>query len=234
MKLLYLWRVLLLPMSNIYKTVLVKRFMHHIVNSNACACGPVKSVINACIKYNLLHYVLNAIENGEYCCMSYWKKLVKTMIKDRHIKQWHITKPLFPSLMGFNQDICKISPWWYFAHKYPESHKHSLLIIQMILNKDRHEHKRCLYCNRCEDVNLCHILFECMHVEQHRLKLWSQVEKVSVPNLVSCLNAMDNNAKCNFIINGFNCNYVQDWNDVYKQLSHFVYHMYKLYVKLGN
>ena len=229
--LLFLWRLLLLPMSNIYKNVLIRRFMHHIENYSVTSCGPVKNVLNTCVKYNLQYYVLNAIEIGEYCSMNYWKKLVKTVLKDKHVKRWHVTKPLYTSLSGFTQDICKISPWWYHAHKHPEIHKYCMLIIQLLLKKDRHEHIRCQNCKAYAESNLCHILFECKYLEQERFTLWKRVESVSVANLVNCTNSMDNISRCSFILNGFNYNYVEEWSSVYTNFAQFIYFMYTKYEK---
>ena len=49
-------------MQNIYKTILVRRFLHLVDNYTKNALGPTKNVLDICIRYGLHQFVLMAIE----------------------------------------------------------------------------------------------------------------------------------------------------------------------------
>ena len=227
LRLMFLWRISLLPMTNIYKTVFVRRILSHIENCTNTACGPVKNILTVCIKHNLLHYVLSAMENGDYCSMKHWKKMVKNILHDCHLQRWNVTKPMFSSLSGFNQDIFCMSPWWNYVHVSPENIKQSRLIVQLLINRDRHVHNICQCCNSYVNISPHHILFECQSLNEPRQSLWLQFEMSGLPNLVESMANMDNYEKCYFILNGLNCSYIKEWHNMYINLANFVYYMYK-------
>ena len=47
LRLMFLWRILL---SNIYKTLLIRRLFYQVQNFNKQACGPVRNVLDIYIK----------------------------------------------------------------------------------------------------------------------------------------------------------------------------------------
>ena len=118
-RLLFMWRMLLLPMSNIYKSVLVRRMFYHIDNFNVKACGPVKRFLDTCVKYNLQEFVIESTENGDYCSMNQWKKMVKAVVKDRQDQRWKVTLPFYKSLKYMDSNVYYMSPWWKYAHHDP-------------------------------------------------------------------------------------------------------------------
>ena len=83
LRLMFMWRILLLPMSNIYKTILIRRFLHKVYHYTGSRCGPAKNMLDICIKYGLQNFVLYAIENADYCSMRQWKRMVKYVIEER-------------------------------------------------------------------------------------------------------------------------------------------------------
>ena len=76
-----------------------------------------------------------------------------------------------------------------------------------------------------------HALFECEAIGGLRKVLWSKFEDNSPINMVLGMNAMSKRERCKFILNGFNCKYVQEWKFVYNTLLQFVYEVYMQYTK---
>jgi len=196
---------------------------------NMNTCGPVKNILDTCVKYNLQYFVIHAIENADYCSMSQWKRLVKVTIEDRFKRQLSVTKPLYKSLLYIRNTSCYMSPWWYIAHMFPTKSKQSRLIIQLMLNRYRHIHTFCHYCDVQVNINIHHILFDCSYFSQLRQALWCYVEEAGPPILVQHLNNMSAVEKCSFILSGFNTNYIVEWKDLYLSLSDYIYIMMKSY-----
>ena len=63
MRLMFLWRLLLLPISCFYKTVILQRF-ETIVYSSRKHCGPVWHMIETCKKYGLLEIVIDSLQDS--------------------------------------------------------------------------------------------------------------------------------------------------------------------------
>jgi len=231
---MFLWRLLLLPLSNIYKTVLIRRLLGHVENFNAKACGPIKNALDTCVKYNLQHFVLDAIENAKYCSMLTWKKMINCIIKNKQVRRWNVTQPLFKSLLYMKSNSWQISPWWCYAHNCTGKVWQSRLIIQLLLNKDRHQHSLCSGCGTHGMLTTHHILFECTGYNHVRQSLWSKFEQVCPPNLIVQINSMSSKERCAFILNGFYCNYVSEWQELYIHLAHFIHAMYMQYTEVSD
>ena len=74
MRLMFLWRMLLLPVSNIYKKLFIKKLICVVSNNSANAVGPDCNLISVCKKYDVLDFVLKAVTTGEYVTISEWKE----------------------------------------------------------------------------------------------------------------------------------------------------------------
>jgi hypothetical protein len=232
LRLMFLWRLLLLPMSSMYKVILLRRLFHFIQNymHNDKACGPTWNMLNTCIKYGLQQFVINAIEAGEFCNMSHWKRMVRILFEDHYDKRWTVTHALYKSLANLSGEQLHImSPWWHHAHVNPAVLHQSRVIIQLLLNKDRHLHGVCQCCKAYLPRSTEHALFECDATLEIRKSLWSKFKSSSPTNMVIGMNVMSTKERCNFILNGLNCIYVPEWKSVYDSLSEYVYKVYMHY-----
>ena len=225
-----MWRILLLPMQYIYKTILVRRFLYLVDNYTKNALGPTKNVLDICTKYGLHQYVLRAIETAEYCTMNKWKNMIKLIVTETYVKSWQATKYLFTSLKLLKNDPTCLSPWWKYASHNVAKVKRCKLIIQLLLGKERHQHRLCQYCDVCTRSSIPHILFECRHLSKLRDDLWITFEEVCLPKLIDVINVMSNEEKTIFILNALNTNYVPEWDEIYDNLSLFIYSLYTRYV----
>ena len=226
-RLLFMWRILLLPMSNIYKKVFIRRFYQNIINDNSH--GPVKKFIDTCVKYNLLYYVINAIEAGNYCSKTQFKQMVKLILKDRYDKRFKITLPLYKSLCYMHESTICMSPWWYLAHTIPSKCKQVRLVIQLLLNKERHNHSHNKCCDLIINFNIHHVLFECSSMDNIRNVYWKNVENVMPTAMLKCFNKMSNSEKCNFILSGFKSQFIPEWTNLYISMCEFIYKVYTKY-----
>ena len=88
----------MLPMSNIYKLLMVRILLHLVQTHRDRVYGPCMHMLDCCFKYQLQNYVFDSIESGEYFSMSVWKKMVKLAILTKYKKQMLVTQPHFKSL----------------------------------------------------------------------------------------------------------------------------------------
>ena len=112
----------------------------HLENYHDKACGPIMNALHTCTKYGLPHFILNGIESANYCTIRQWKKLTYVVIQQTHVQKWTVTKPKYKSQLYMDIDLCSMLPWWHNAHKCPSWAQQSRLIIQLLLNKDQHQH----------------------------------------------------------------------------------------------
>ena len=84
-RLMFVWRILLLPMSSLYEIIMVRRILE--LSMVGQGSGPVWNIIQTCNKYNLLQTLLDAINTGEYVSIRKWKKNVRAVVcqKDTNV-----------------------------------------------------------------------------------------------------------------------------------------------------
>ena len=120
-RLQFLWRVLMLPMNNIYKIAMLRRLYQVVTQCNSVTIhSPTSVIVNICSKYGLLDTVFEAIESGQYMSKSVWNKHIKAIIYSRDHKCQMITCKLYRSMHRVNfGSRLEMSSWWKFCTKYP-------------------------------------------------------------------------------------------------------------------
>ena len=102
MKLIFIWQIMLLPVTNVYKRILISRIVHIVNNPNVLFHGPTAAFISLCKKYNVLMKVVNAVFTGEYMSLNEWKKTAKEIIMYRDRKKIRIQCKLYKVLEYIN------------------------------------------------------------------------------------------------------------------------------------
>ena len=234
MRLMFLWRLLLLPMSCIYKVVIVQKALEMLNDGVANKKGPTTNMILTCIKYRVTDIVMESILSGNYMSIESWKKNINEIILSSDLKQWKVTCHVFKSVKLFAYPLVKkhqMSPWWVYASFNPIECNKCRILMRLMLNCYRLGRTRC--CD--EHMNsLPHILFECRMLDDVRQKYWNIVRDTSVFNLFIDIEAMSGYERSKFILNGFNSNYIKEWEETYRVILLFVYKMFIAYQKACN
>ena len=71
---MFLWRLLNLPITSVYKQVLFIRYHEIIITAVYSNVSPVAQIIQCCIKYNLVNCVAEMIVTGKIITKCDWKK----------------------------------------------------------------------------------------------------------------------------------------------------------------
>ena len=86
------------------------------------------------------------------------------------------------------QPLICMSPWWNLAHVNPAMFKQVKLIIQLLVNKDRHNRSHPQCCDLAVKLSTHHILFECTSVSNTRNSTWKNMSQYVTPALLKCIN----------------------------------------------
>ena len=225
-RLLFLWRILLLPMHCIYKEIMVKLFvvitMSHVHNTS-----PTSTLLSTCKKYGFIDIVTLAIESGKYMTLNQWKTIVKNKLDIIDLQRWKITCTTYKSLLfvNINTDCHGLSAWWYHCYNDPVFSRQNRTIVKLLLNANRRGKNKCVLCN-IENDSACHILFKCVAITELRRLLWDTVRVKCPEPFVMSIDNMTPEERVVFILNGFNVKYTHEFKDIYDCLSNYVHKIY--------
>ncbi len=229
LRLSYMWRILLLPLTDIDKSLLIY-MIYSIYHSKSQNTGPTASIVRACIKYNLMETVLLSIETGQYMSKRHWKKLITSTIMDFDKKRQKITCTLYKSLNRLHRDN-SMSSWWKVVHNDPELFRKCNVIIRLLVFPGKSEGTICNKCNSLQQNYYEHIMFQCMHSKTERIIMWNKFTQSCPPKLAQDIESMNISEKTNFLLNCMNNTYVKEWHNIYKLLAEFLYWIWEANIK---
>ena len=246
-RLLFLWRLILLPMSNIYKKVLVYRYVH-LTESHSSKCqGPLQKMLEAANKYSLSEIVNQGIELGEKMSMSSWKKMVKSIVYSNEQRMFQISCRIYPSL--YQLIACtpnvEMSSWWKFVQEEPYMLKKCKDIMRLLLGC--HKLNSCTYkysnndiqnamCTKCmfyEVESVSHFLFKCTMFEDIRAEQWSNIiANCPTEAMKEDILAMSSEQRTTYLLSGLRNSYIPEWKPMFDAIATYVNAMYKERCKL--
>jgi len=239
MQLLFIWRILLLPASNIYKQVAIVRLCHHLYNQDGKHTGPTYLMVKSFRKFGLEGMLLEAIEDGSMCKMSTFKRVAKKAVKAYEEKCFKCTTGLFSMLSLFRECISSIDmwKWWYVAAICPSVVNKCKVLVKLMfretcLKSSTYRFKGnnislCQMCSEFEEETVTHVLMSCTYYNDIRTAFWDKICKVAPQCLVHEIESMTPYKQVVFFISCFNSGIVQEWLPVYMAILDFVSLIYK-------
>ena len=189
-----------------------------------------------------------AIETGDVCSMSQWKKLVNTAVLEREQTLWNIQSTLYTSLNRLTNTVQmqNLHAWWIFAHNHPTYMYKCKTIMAIVL--EVHRLNSCSYRYKDSSIksSLCtfvwdkhepesieHMLFKCDAHTVVREPLWLNVLEQCPSDIlrrqIMELNAYD---RATLLINGLNNAYTAEWSNFFIAIITFVCNMYQARLRL--
>ena len=241
-RLMFIWRLLLLPSQCIYKKVLVRRYVQHIYGGIEKHIGPLWRILQIATSYGLVGYIQTAVETGEYCDMKQWKILVIDRIKKNDEKKWQLQSKLFSSLEYVRNSMPghNIASWWLYVQTDPLSiskcrHIFKLLFKVHRLNSCLYKYKDnditsplCSLCDMYESESADHMLFRCSRLQGKRDILWNDVLwHCPTQALLDYISKSRHQELCVFLLTCLHNTFVVEWSEFYRAICMFVSGMYE-------
>ena len=238
MQMIMFWRILTLPVSCIYKQVMILRLCNHLFGTERSHCGPVWYALQTFIKYKLIHHITTALCTGIFMSVIKMKCILKSKIKVIEVARSVITYHLYKNVFYVRECYINAGMWslWLFTKHAPAYTKRVRVVARLVfeetcLRKSTSRYSKdsplCCVCN-CGDVeDTCHLLFECSETETIRSLLWLKVTNEMPPQMQTHVEMMSSKQKCVFILSGLNTTFTYEWCRIYKAAIDFIYTLYK-------
>jgi len=91
---------------------------------------------------------------------------------------------------------------------------------------------KCGLCTLCVYEDGAHVLFECNALEEVRLREWPRVLSIMPGGMASSIRADGSGNAYGLIVSCLVGNYISEWNEIYRAILDFIYHMYTERAKL--
>jgi hypothetical protein len=238
LKLMFLWRILLLPADNIYKMVVLMRLWYHLYDlDNLIHIGPLVGIVNVFTKYGLLSILDTSINRGEFMSICRFKSVVRQCVSELEYARYRMTCMLYKSLSLFTECIKNIQMWvwWKFAHNHCHQTYKVRMLCRLVVGQSclkevvSHYDKSSPMCTLCDSNQVetpQHLLFECAHFEDMRSYLWQRVISACPQTIREELLQTGVERRTGFIMSGFHTEYVDDWSDMYCSVLDFCCALY--------
>ena len=241
MKLCFLWRLLCLPLDNIYRTVLTF-FLQLCLNNDEYVNlkSPTYSMFTYVKRYNMTDVLVDSLHTDNEGKTLKFKNMIKNIVYTHELNCWRATMSLLYNLPFYKYCVpdIKMHPWWYFAKNTPSFYRQVSSVIALICGTQP-KFFQCnfnnMFCCLCPDRIVdspIHVLFECPALNVHRNIYLSKI-RLSMPlAMKNEFISMTYSDKLTFILSAMNSNYSREFSIIYKSMSLFVYEMYRARKKL--
>ena len=230
MKIIFLWQLLCLPMSCIYKVVCVRRLCK-ILFFNKGNKGPIFRILEKCKEYGLYEHVKKALEYGKYMGKHKWKDKITPIIKTVDYKRRQVRYRMYISLRYLDTNSYNMCSWWVHSYNDYRYARKNRVVVKLLLNVFSYEERQCPLCEEYVTNDSPHVLFGCDSIRKEREIHWSRVLLCAPNDIISATEKMNDVKKTEFILNACYCKYVPECKMLYDSLSDFIYNMCIIYRK---
>ena len=196
--------------------------------------SPVACMCEAMEQYNLFKDVASHIRAGDFGDISYWKRIVKSVIWKHEDIKWRSTCYLYAELDIYLQSVPSITlhPWLYLGKLYPRMSKlisnvMSVLMACQPVNLQRNfNNKICKMCHERARDTPEHILLNCLSLESKRATLLQNIIDEMPYAMKRDFSRFDSYRKVQFLLSGFNCKFNIEWLNMYRGVLVWVQELY--------
>ena len=239
-----LWRILNMHMSDTCKKLVITRIIEvHRFGIMRSPIGPVRLIAESLLEYGLLTDVTNAILHGSYCSLHSWKRTVRKHIHSVERNRWLVQSSMYSKLILFRQcnaENIHVWPWWVHTRYNPKDAKYCKTMVRLMVgehglssNVGRWRRKGqsrptrlCQLCDMYVEEDVPHILFTCPMVFDTLNLFWTTVSHVAPKLLIMNIRGMPPVERTIFLLSGFQCPYVVEWECVYSVCCRYVHDTY--------
>ena len=235
-KLIFLWRIMCLPLDSVYRRVLLHFLQVSFSNENYFnANSPTCSMLSYVRKFNLCDVLQQCMYSDNSSQYMYYKSLIKRVVVETEVNRWKVTSMFFYELPLFNYCIKNIELciWWKFVKNVPALFKQVCSVVSVVSGAQpkpfqcNFDEYHCCLCTDFSRDTAEHILFECTALYDLRNVHLSKLRFVMPFAMKNEFMNMNNRERLYFLLSGLNCEFCPEWICVYRSVAIFVHEMYR-------
>ena len=192
-KMLFMWKILCLRSTNIYRRVLLYLLEVYLnVSQSPKMIGPVISMLQCIGKYKLKDVLQQHLRQGSFGEISCWKTFTKKIIWENERFKWKASCMLYKELDIYLESIkdIKMSCWWTVARYKPQATKNISSVLAVLFGGQPRGLQNNIAGTSCKLWHMAvretpqHVLFMCPGLEAQREALWHDVIR-TMPNALT-------------------------------------------------
>ncbi len=173
-RIMFIHRIFSLETQVEHRSFVLRRIVYILANGTYSSLSPLALALEALMKYNLLHFVLEWLDTGISVSKASWKHIVCKEFNNHVHRKWRFQLTLFPKLKIYrivNTEF-KVSCWWILAKKYPFLKKPCCTMIKLLCGSNilavninvsvPRSQRHCLICNTGDTEDLFHFMSNCV------------------------------------------------------------------------
>ena len=234
MKLIFIWRILFMPLENLYRQILLHALEAALFTGYNNRLSPTVAMLDVVKKYGLVEKLKNSmyLENNS---LSFYKAMIKKTVHEMELSRWRASILVYRTLHIYGQSVSKIklNVWWNFQKYYPALYKQVSSVIAVMSGTQPKQfqcnlgNELCRLCAGRHSDKAGHILLGCEALgELGNFYLEMIIHSMPLTMKTKFIN-MTNYEKLIFIISGLKCEYCPEWCAIYYAIVNFVHDMYR-------
>ena len=241
-KILFLFKILLLPDGNLYKTIAKLVLLlndQELISFTRKGLGssPVIDMYNSACKYNFDNIIWDIIFSRTKVSFESLKRTCKSVIQEYEKQRSVATMIMYSNLKLYIQVFkinsnMSINAWWVAAKDHPQYMKCFWAVNYILLGSEpkgmqvQFGNRLCVLC-KGENGTAMHVLFHCDRLVSTRNRFWTRLISSMPPALANELEYRNGTDKLFWLVSPLGNTYVKEWAQVYCNIALFVYAMYK-------
>ena len=235
-KIIFLWQVLCLENTNIYKRVVL--YMWQCIKdgvTHAKTSSPVFDMYKAVSKNGMKDIIDSSIVRNSFGNIDDRKAMVKRLIWEHEKHRWRASCLLYHELAIYTGNVdYSMNVWWLFCKSHPHlTHKASALIAVLMGVQPRTMQRNldgksrgCGLCMRRIEETCVHVLFECEALNRVRNDSWGKLLGVMPPAMAADIEHKSKSTAAGILLSGLGGKYLKEWDGIYKGILELVWKIY--------
>ena len=191
-KMVFLWSILCLPDTNIYKIITVFMIKLHDRNDVGSPESPKFSMYQGICKYKLRDFLMSCVRANHFHELNDMKLAIKREVWQHEKDCWKAIQILYPELRLFYSIVVDITVniWWRIAAKSPCCTKWVSNMVCVIMGAEPRTRQcnfgrtMCKLCDMNRKDETLHVLSECPSLDDVRRHGWGDI-KINMPGAMA-------------------------------------------------
>ena len=236
--LMFLWKLLALPVNCIYNTLVIDRlteFRFH--NDVPRLHSPIYNMYRTSIKYGLGNAVHDMLDSGDVGTRSQWFTLVNNAIKEYLTAKWFMTVMMYKRLNTFLLYVPEphFVQWWNVCKLNQRLTMKCKTLIALLVgehslgcgqSKYVYRTALCQLCDSYIEETIPHFLLECSGLETARTPLLARLRDEMPAGMIYSFDSMCSKNQTKFLLAEMGRTPIQEWSGIQTAIIELVHDLY--------